>query len=494
MSQSHSPRIFAATLVLTVIAALGVSPGSSAQTNSVGEVRVMTQNLYLGADVGIALALLPDVAAAAQALWNQVVATDFTRRAPVLAGDVAAVNPAVIGLQEATTWLCTPDAETDPVPVFDFTAEYLAATAAAGTAYVIASAGGAEAFSPGYAIDPIVGVSLVTDPETFQPLFGMDTVSCGFRIADALLVRADLADQVLAVNTRTYDATLEIVPGFITVQRGYAWADLNIDDTTVRFVTTHLESVWEPEIEPNSVIQARQLVADLVDYVGPLVVMGDFNADPRDPRQSDEPNPGGQPEASAACDGRECNAYWTMVDAGFVDAGPDAIDPANATWGADALLAGPNLDRVAAALVAGNSSGYTDRLDYVFVRNGVTVSDAEIIGDDWPTGPSTWQCDNPAQVANTSAAAEALGVDAPEGGVCIASDHAAIVATISFGELNEPNDVDEIEEIDEVSENDAASNSLSGDSGPSSVVWIIIGAVVLAAAGVAVSIIRRRRT
>ena len=43
------------------------------------------------------------------------------------------------------------------------------------------------------------------DPETFQPLFGTDEADCGFTIADALAVRADLAGQVLDVGTVEYE-------------------------------------------------------------------------------------------------------------------------------------------------------------------------------------------------------------------------------------------------------------------------------------------------
>ena len=473
-------RFAALVCSVVVMGTIGAPSGASAQSGDGGEIRVVTQNLYLGADLGDALARVPDVAAVAQSLWDQVAATDFPQRVPVLAAEVVAADPAVIGLQEATTWLCTPDAETEPVAVFDFTAEYLDATAAAGSAYAVASSGGAEAFSPGYAIDPIVGATVVSDPETFGPLFGTDTASCGFRIADALLVRTDLADDVVAVGIRTYDAVAELVPGFIVVQRGYAWADVNIDGTTVRFVTTHLESVWDPGAVPNSVTQSRQLVADLAGVAGPLVVMGDFNADPRDPRPAGEPNPGGQPEASDACQGRACNAYWTMVDAGYTDVGPDATDPANATWGADGLLAGPDLDRVEAAVTAGNPYGYTDRLDYVFVRNGVSVLSAEILGEDWPNGTSTWPCDDPEQVANTASAAEALGAPAPEAGVCLASDHAAIVATVA---LSEPG---------EAADGSSTSGNAGDEGGTGPVVWVMAGVGVVVVAGAAVALALRR--
>ena len=87
------------------------------------------------------------------------------------------------------------------------------------------------------------------------------------------------------------------------IDRGYAWADIAIAGTTVRVVTTHLESLWKGVDMVPSAEQARQLVADLsTTTTVPTIVIGDFNSDPRDPRVagSSEPggsNPGGQPEA-----------------------------------------------------------------------------------------------------------------------------------------------------------------------------------------------------
>lgn len=71
----------------------------------------------------------------------------------------------------------------------------------------------------------------------------------------------------------------------------------------------------------------------------PLIVLGDFNADYRDPRPIDAPNPGLQPVVSEACPisgSSECNAYQTMIDAGFANASPDAKDPKFFSWGAGA--------------------------------------------------------------------------------------------------------------------------------------------------------------
>jgi hypothetical protein len=189
------------------------------------------------------------------------------------------------------------------------------------------------------------------------------------------------------------------------------------------------------------------LVQDLAETKGPLVVMGDFNSDHRDPRPEGGPNPANQPESSDACPAQadspmvqtadaECSPYWTMRQAGFLSAGPDDFDPASYSYGASALLAGPDPDRLREALKLGNPYGFTDRLDYVFIRGGVAADSAELTGNIWPNGPRTWSCNDPEQVANTAAAGQILaeaGKDAPApgSGICLPSDHAGVVATLT---------------------------------------------------------------
>ena len=65
-------------------------------------VVVMSRNIYLGADVGKALELIPDLPAAAQFMWDQMRTTDFETRAELLADEINQSQPDVIGVQEAT--------------------------------------------------------------------------------------------------------------------------------------------------------------------------------------------------------------------------------------------------------------------------------------------------------------------------------------------------------------------------------------------------------
>jgi len=346
-------------------------------------ITVMSRNIYLGADVGVALELIPNFPKAAQFMWDQVKKTDFATRAPKLARESAQDRPEIIGVQEATIWYCKKDFFSDKVEVFNFLDQFIAATK-------------------------------VRDPEVFNPIFGQDSASCGFTIGDALLVRDDVKDRIIQVGNTEYDATYSIVPTLMTIYRGYTWADFKVQDSVVRLITTHLESIWDENKVPNSALQAQQLVADLKDAKMPIVIMGDFNADYRDPRPQGEPNPGEQPVASETCPtpgGAKCNAYSTMIEAGFENASPDAKNPRYFTWGASALLNGPDKKRALDAKKFGNQYGFTDRLDYIFTKNVYATVSSKIIGNVWPDGSGVWDC----------------GKDK-----CFPSDHAGVVATIEL--------------------------------------------------------------
>jgi hypothetical protein len=441
-----------ATAAVGLMAATVPLAGAHAQDEGItseredGRVTVMVRNLYLGADFSVALELLPDIPAAAQYMWDQVADTDFDARAEKLAAEIVRYEPDVVGLQEATVWQCRTGLFGSPTPVFDFTDGLLAATREAGVEYVLAEADGVVADNPGFEFPAIPFLTRVTDPENLQPIFGSDSAYCGYYIGDALLVRADLADNVVSVGNTEFDERAPVVPVVFTVDRGYTWADLAIEGTTVRVVTTHLEAYVPEGRPPSQAVQAQQIIEDMEQTTVPLIVMGDFNSDPRDPRGPDDPNPGEQPGATDACPPQpqdptletaeiECSAFWSMLDAGYEQAGPDPFDRANDTWGSASNLAGPDPERVSAALAAGNTAGFTDRLDHIFLANGAAAVESEIIGNEWPDGDDVWECKAPDQVATTEESsailAEAgLGEPITGRGVCLPTDHAGVVAVV----------------------------------------------------------------
>ena len=399
-------------VLVALLALLFTAPIPPSHAEEPVALTVMSRNLYLGSDVGVAMKLLPNFPAAAQFMWDQVKVTDFAQRAPLLAKEAARIKPDVIGIQEATIWYCKKDLWSGNVEVFNFLDQLIKETKQTGVGYSLAKLNSKSAFNPGYSIAAIPYLTKVVDPQTFRPLFKQDSASCGFTIGDALLVRDDRMNDIKQLGNSEYEATYSIIPTLMTIYRGYSWLDLASGKSTVRIVTTHLESIWDHDVIPNSVLQARQLVEDLKATTMPLIVMGDFNADYRDPRAANESNPGEQPVVGKACpkaSARDCNAYWTMIDGGFINASPDVKDPKNFTWGAGALLDGPDANRVKAAETFGNSFGFTDRLDYIFTKNVLGVRSTEIFGNTWPTGESIWKCGNKD---------------------CFASDHAGVAATI----------------------------------------------------------------
>ena len=72
-------------------------------------VKVMTRNLYLGAELAPVFAAssipeTPDLLAKAAQQYQMVQATDFPARAKVLAQEITEADPILVGLQEASLW------------------------------------------------------------------------------------------------------------------------------------------------------------------------------------------------------------------------------------------------------------------------------------------------------------------------------------------------------------------------------------------------------
>ena len=65
-------------LLVSALVALSMIPVIPAQAAE-HQVTVMTRNLYLGSDVGVAMNLIPNFSAAAQFMWDQVKKTDFNK-------------------------------------------------------------------------------------------------------------------------------------------------------------------------------------------------------------------------------------------------------------------------------------------------------------------------------------------------------------------------------------------------------------------------------
>ena len=311
----------------------------------------MTRNIYLGADVGAAVRLLPDVSAAAQSMWDDVRRTHFARRMRLLAREILAEMPDVIGLQEVARWFCRPDSSADPVEVHSGLRELLDALCAQYAVAVRRTNLSTAHLAPS---------ARVHDPETFRRLWGpqvdlyADKAECWLEVEDVLLVRQRWVPHIVRTGSAGFARRTVLVPGLLEIDRGYVWADLDLDTQAgrCRVVSAHLES---GTIRRSAAYrQARQLVRDLDDLsddVLAFVVVGDFNSD-------------------------RGGAYWAMRGAGFADTGredsaPTAIDGTRTA--VRGRLFGPDPPR-------GISILFTERIDYIFVRGCVRSGPARTVG------------------------------------------------------------------------------------------------------------------
>jgi hypothetical protein len=169
-------KVRSALISLLCIALMAPLSSATADTQP---IKVMSRNLYLGSDVGVALAKIPNMPAAAQFMWEQVQKTDFSKRKKILAAEIQSESPDVIGIQEATIWYCKAHFWSSKTEVFNFTKELLGELDGE---YIIAEKDGVEANNPGYSIGPIPFLTKVSDAKTFQPLFGQNNADCGFQI------------------------------------------------------------------------------------------------------------------------------------------------------------------------------------------------------------------------------------------------------------------------------------------------------------------------
>jgi len=239
--------------------------------NGRGQVRVMTWNVYVGADVDAILTAdpenIPNVVGGAFAALN---ATDFNLRAVAIVDQIAEYQPHLIGLQEISLIRLQSPGDfiiggtvlaTDVV--FDYLDILMAELASRGLDYeVAAKVQNADVELP--MLNPITGSQIPDDVRLTD--------------YDVVLVRGGIAyDNVAEVNYGTY-LSVE-VPGMppINILRGYASVDATIGQVTYRFVSTHLESYSE-EIEFFRLAQAGELLGDLSSVTLPVIMVGDFNS------------------------------------------------------------------------------------------------------------------------------------------------------------------------------------------------------------------------
>jgi endonuclease/exonuclease/phosphatase family metal-dependent hydrolase len=293
---------------------------------SARDITVMSQNLYVGADVDLVIRALgtPDPADDFPALLFAIETlgkTAFPARVEAIADAIASARPHAVGLQEVSE--INIDLRPLGVPVAvsqNFLAMVQDALARRGLHYTVAGT------STNINVSLVSGLVRLTD-------------------RDALLVDAERVS-VSAASGQNFAVNLGPVAPGISLIRGWVWARTTINGQAYAFATAHTEAnLAGAPVGLLEQIRAAQ-VGEMIASFGAgerVVLMGDLNDKPGSPM------------------------YNLLQSTGFTD-----------TWAA--LRPGAQgLTCCHAADLSDAVAGFDQRIDYVFTR-GVAQSDGKLFG------------------------------------------------------------------------------------------------------------------
>jgi len=333
-----------ATLIASVSSALvgAAVPGGKRGLDA------MTVNLYVGGPIEKIMALNPadpnyltKLVSTVTEVYCDVLASQPPLRLQGVADQIAARMPDIVLVEEASLLRTQSPGDliiggTTPATtvVFDYLQLLTDALAARGAHYQVAA------------------TSQEIDVE--MPMYNMETGTIDdVRLTDreGILVRTDLPPpgQISVANPQSgnFSHVIQIPGTGISILRGWCSVDVFIRGQNFRYICAHLEEETVPLLQ---VVQAQELLSGPAASELPVVLCGDFNADP------------------LHRDG--AIAYDTIIAGGFEDAWAIA-NPANPagglTWGHDPFLADP-----------GNA--FDRRIDFVFYRGaGFIPVEADVV-------------------------------------------------------------------------------------------------------------------
>lgn len=298
-----------AALVL-VVAPHGATAKPTKATPPPTEVKVMTRNVYLGADLGPAIESkgVSAFVAATGEILRQVTANDFPVRARGLAQEIIKKDPDLVGLQEVAGWRTGPPSlepllgGSPPKATtvrYDYLTELLKELNKGKNRYR------AVVVNPEFDFEAPADENGIPGDGPNQ-LIANAEINGRLTMRDVILAKVGAEVKVSQPRKGHFKSlySVELSGTTVTVVRGWASVDATVRGSApFHFVDTHLESFDPQTVVPS--IRAQQ-AAELVAPSGPLtnplptVLVGDLNSDTKTAVQ-----PG---------DGQ---AYETLVKAGM---------------------------------------------------------------------------------------------------------------------------------------------------------------------------------
>lgn len=361
------------------------------QAAGADEIKVMTLNQYLGAD------LTPVIVAENPAMFNeavvealrQIAANRPTERIAAQAREILKGAPALVGLQEVYAFQC-----------MDL------ASPTAGQGCDDPSIRGAFVDHLQEALNALDGEYIAKAQVTNLDLSGIPVSVNGFPVLvgvldrDVILARKDIEATPVDFMSLcpkqsdqgcNYSFVLEVPSPFgpsyppIRVERGFVGIDATVDGRAYRFINTHLEQKFtgSPELLLFQAFQAMELIGILQFTTPPgvsLLVVGDTNSSPTD---LPIPFDGGMVPTP----------YQQFVAAGYGD-----------TW---TLRPGavPGMTCCQAGDLSNHKSALYERVDMLFsLEPPVGVKQARVVGatvsdKTRPPGRGLWPSDHGAVIA-----------------------------------------------------------------------------------------------
>lgn len=296
------------TARFSMLFSLGLAVTAAGAAN----IKLMTQNQYLGADLAPVLIATDGNAfnTAVVTALQTIAANHPVERMRALAAEIASTQPALVGLQEVYRFQCTDLAPlppgmgcSDPSIAGAFSDQLQTTLAALGTSYVQAAT--------------VVNLNVPMLPFTVNGVTSLLAVVD----RDVILARGNVAATPvnysgactkLSGDGCNYNvvATANTPLGPISVERGFVAVDATVDGKAYRVVNTHLELQQpDPSNPASQALQALQ-AAELLQIVNAttpveraLIVLGDMNSSP-----AHVPSPG------------IVTPYVQFATAGFADA------------------------------------------------------------------------------------------------------------------------------------------------------------------------------
>jgi endonuclease/exonuclease/phosphatase family metal-dependent hydrolase len=296
-------RGLVAALSLLICAALALVSAAEAQSKPTATpVKVMTRNIFLGADLSPGLAATnPEAFIEANGgILREVTQTDFPRRVRALAAEIDELRPDFVGLQEVALWRTGPASLTPVftgIPVatdvrYDFLDLLLAEINRDEHLYNVA------VVQNEFDFEAPADENDIEDDGPLPDLGGgldLNDAELNGRLTmrDVILVRDRKRIQVENATGGHFENLLTVpVAGAVNVNvtRGWTALDATIvsgegsDQVTreFRFVNTHLEA-FDDETQTPSIrqLQAEELVAPggPATSSNPVILLGDLNSD-----------------------------------------------------------------------------------------------------------------------------------------------------------------------------------------------------------------------